>query len=583
MSPARVSTDLVDSGDSSACTTGTIFRLPTQMSRESNLARQSAEILKFFRSTTSNKATVSQFLHNAELEMQEYQTEINKLKTAIYALENKRNRLKRTAEMYKSLLAPIHIVPSEILTMIFQFFCEKNVLSRRSTFPRAILLSMVCGRWKELVYSTPSLWSGIEIDLTSWTGEFHALNEMTERFLGQSGTSPLRLSLGLPADNFTVGHSQCEGARPALCSLVATSQRWESVSLQVAPPYFPSSVFEPIRGRLPILTSLGLKGPANASQFEGWGQPFDFFSISPALRSVRIEVGSFKFGARETSLPFAQLTSLQMSASFNVWAFPIVALCPAVEHLEVTQIGGLESNSLRDYSGHITSSKVKTLAITSAIAQVDVDGVLRHTTLGGLSSLRIHGYSHAHRNLEDWPNWDETHLRNFLQRSACSITSLSLSYLPITDEQTISLLRMIPTIKSLCIKEFRNEFENRIVTKTFLDGLAVNTSLGSPFSTPLVPRLTHLRLVVHAKDIQPDPLLGALSSRWLPDPTDAAKMGVDCLRSVAIVVMLDGDHDDEQEEMELAQGDCLNGLFCFKDAGMELSITYGTLSELYPK
>ncbi|KAL0570085.1 hypothetical protein V5O48_011879 [Marasmius crinis-equi] len=491
------------------------------MNRESDLSRRSADIRKFFRTTTSHKA-VSQFLRDVELEMAEYQTEINKLKIAIHALKHKQNRLKKTAEMYKPLLAPIYAIPLEILKVIFGFFCEKNVLSR-STSPAAIRLSMVCGRWRDIVYSTPGLWSGITVDFISWTRDFHVLNELTERLMKQSGDSSLRLSLKFSGDDFDEG-SEREALRPALQSLIQNCERWESVDLTIVPPHFPSSIFSPINGRLPLLTSLTLDG---RGEHATWDRPFDYFEISPALRSLCINPYFFDLEEGTVSLPWEQVTSLHMPVSHNSWAFSILSSCPAVEHLEVDQVDVLDDDD--SYSGHITSSKVKTLVITSARGQIDVDGVLQHATL-------------------------------------------DLRYLPITDEQTISLLRMIPMLTSLCIEELSDEQENYIITRPFLDGLAANASLNSLSSTPLVPRPSNLRVVVHAKDLQADTFLETLSSRWLPDPADESEMGIDCLRVVSIVVILESE----------GKGGQLDDLSCLRDAGMRLSITYGALSELYP-
>ncbi|KAL0570208.1 hypothetical protein V5O48_011764 [Marasmius crinis-equi] len=339
-----------------------------------------------------------------------------------------------------------------------------------------------------------------------------------------------------------------EGARPALSSLVAHCERWESVSLTVAPGLFLSSIFDLTRGRLPLLNSLtlDLAGPRRF-----WSTPFNCFDICPALRSLRIDPDLFAL--EEVSLPWHQIVSLQMSASFNLEAFPVLSLCPGVECLQVCKIGGQDEDE-EDYSGHVVSNRVKTLDIVVAHEQDDIDGVLRHTTLGGTTSLRICG--HYYYVNEEWPTWSDTHLLHFLERSSCKPADH----------------RLIPTIKSLCIEELTHENENRIVTKTFLERLAVNAPLDPPSSAPLVPRLTDLKLVVHMKRLKLDPLLKALSSRWLPDPRSATKIGVDCLSSVELVGLVKPGQ----------KGGRLDGLFCFRDAGMWLSITYGSLCELYP-
>ncbi|KAF9256030.1 hypothetical protein L218DRAFT_882733, partial [Marasmius fiardii PR-910] len=166
------------------------------MTRETDLARRATEIRKYFRQTitNTNKAIVSQYMQDVEAKMDEYKAEIERLQTAIYALQSKQNRLKATTDLYRPLLSPIYSMPSEILTMIFKFFCEENVLSR-DRLPAAIRLSMVCGRWRDIARSTASLWSSISIGFATWTKDFHVLNQLTKRFMRQSKNSPLELTL----------------------------------------------------------------------------------------------------------------------------------------------------------------------------------------------------------------------------------------------------------------------------------------------------------------------------------------------------------------------------------------------------
>ncbi|KAL0065736.1 hypothetical protein AAF712_007219 [Marasmius tenuissimus] len=457
---------------------------PSEKTRENDLFGRSAEIRRFLRTTPSNRATVSQFLHDVELELASYHTEINRLKTAIYALETRRDRLERAAERYKSLLSPIHIVPSEILTTIFNFACEWKKLSR-DALPDTLRLSMVCGRWRDIIFSTSRLWASIEIDFDEWTTDLYVLKQLSELFIERSKASPLRLSLVLPGDDYSGSPAAKEEILSILRAVFGQCERWKDVALDVVPQDFPSSIFDSIR---------------------------------------------------------------------------------AVEHLRLVEVGGLDESN-NDHSSHVVNSGVKALRTMSAKVQGDVDGVLKHTTLGGLSSLRIWGERGC--LTDEWPTWDNTCLEAFLQRSSCFITSLHLDALPIIDMQVLALLRLIPTITSLCVGELSCEQENRIVTASFLDGL--NTSLDS---VPLAPQLTHLKVRVHAHNLASDAFLKALSSRWLPDPRHARKIGVECLHFVTIVVIVSSEQDQKDGHL-----DCLD---CFKDAGMRLAITYGTFSELYP-
>ncbi|KAK1227528.1 hypothetical protein PQX77_009435 [Marasmius sp. AFHP31] len=544
------------------------------MTRESDLARRSGEIRKFFRFTTSNKATVTQFLHDVDIEMKSYHAEINRHRTAIYTIERKRDKLKRTAELYGSLLSPIHNAPSEILTMIFTFACERNALLP-STTPDSLRLSMVCGRWRDIIFSTPNLWASIEVDFDQWTSNFHVLDELLELFIRQSKASPLRLALTLPGADYDGGASGRDEVLSILRSLVEQCERWEHVMLKTVPHHFPSPIFELIRDRLPLLRSLYLVKHHESGELDEWNHwkqlPFNYFDNCPALRTLHVSPELFEPPEEEIALPWTQIKTLRVSTCFNVTAFPFLALCTSAECFELSEAGGVPAGEA-DYSNHVVHNRVKIVDVVSAANQGEVDGVLRHVTLGNLSSLRISG---SRNSLVDWPTWDSTCFETFLHRSSCTITSLYLKFLPITDVQTLSLLRMIPTIRSLGIEERMIIRLNRIVTGRFLDGLNASQESPSPSSTPLVPQLTDLKLVVHARHLDSDAFLTVLSSRWLPDPE--LGVGVECLRNVAIVVILSsgGDQDFERK----GRLDCLE---CFRDAGMQISVTYGTLTQLYP-
>ncbi|KAK1229849.1 hypothetical protein PQX77_007067 [Marasmius sp. AFHP31] len=522
------------------------------MTRESDLARRSAEIRKFFRSTTANKATVSQYLHDVELEMAEFQVEINRLRTSIYTIERKRDRLKRNAELYKSLLFPIHAVPSEILSIIFTFSCERNVLSG-SALPSALRLSMVCGRWRDIIFSSPHLWSNVEIDFGAWTKGSDVMTQLSELYLTRSQNSPLRLFLTLPDDDYAYDGtvSERDGLLTTLRSIIGQCERWEHFSLTTLPEDFPSAIFESIRGRVPLLESLHLM--KKGSEPKQWRQLSDYFGICPALHTLYISPAPDSHPGKRMSLPWSQIKTLRLCGKVGI------------------------GRSGRDYTSHLVQNGVKTLDILALGHQSEVDGVFKHTTLAGITSLRIWDRS---TDLRDrWPTWDSTCLEAFLHRSSCTITSLHLKSLPIIDVQVLSLLRMIPSITCLCIEEFRNHGQNRIVTKPFLDGLTVSESTPSISPSHFLPQLTDLKLVVHAKSLDANGFLNALSSRWLPDPSHASDLGVECLRRVAIVVILDLASRREQEQ----KGGHLDCLECFRDAGMRIAITYGSRSELYPK
>ncbi|KAK1229853.1 hypothetical protein PQX77_007071 [Marasmius sp. AFHP31] len=532
------------------------------MNRESDLARRSTEIRKFFRSSVPDKVVVSQFLRDTESELAGYQAEIHRLQTTIYAIESKRDRLKKTAELYKTLLSPIHAMPSEILTIIFKFCCETNVMEPWS-LPPALRLATVCGRWRDITLSTPSLWTSILIELDDWVSSFDILDQLMERYISRSQNSPLTLALKIPhyAFDFDSNDVDTAAARRVLDTLVQQCERWKSISLVISPCTFPSSIFQPIRGHLPILTSLSL---VRHGDLDLWGgMPFDFFDHCPSLSSLRID-DLFVLDDTEVPLPRDQIRTLRITAPCSVHASSLLSQYREVETLDLVSVGG-EHESDGDYSDHVVAGGVKSLRILDVSAQCEVDDALRHTTLNNLSALTIAGqhFTAAFR-------WTGVPVQDFVLRSGCTITYLHLQWLPIDDVQVLSLLTSLPALRSLCIVELAHQGRNRIVTQTLLDGLTVDAPMNTPSSMPVLPRLTEMKLVVNAQELQSQTLLRMLSSRWLPDPVQATELGVDSLSFVAITVL----SNTTPPERPL---DCLR---CFKDAGMTLVITYATPAEL---
>ncbi|KAL0066176.1 hypothetical protein AAF712_006801 [Marasmius tenuissimus] len=130
--------------------------------------------------TSSDRHTISQFLLDAEQEMQRHDAEIWRLRIALHILETKKSGLKKSMDRCHSLLSPVHRLPTEILMEILSIACEENELDP-SPPPNVMKLSRVCGRWREVICSAPKLWSSITIRFGYWKGKFPALEKMVPR------------------------------------------------------------------------------------------------------------------------------------------------------------------------------------------------------------------------------------------------------------------------------------------------------------------------------------------------------------------------------------------------------------------
>ncbi|KAJ8075909.1 hypothetical protein PM082_021541 [Marasmius tenuissimus] len=227
------------------------------------------------------------------------------------------------------------------------------------------------------------------------------------------------------------------------------------------------------------------------------------------------------------------------------------------------------------------SSNTVTSITSEFDSQLAFGATFRLLTIPSLTSLHLCG---SNESLYEWPIWDGVAVADFLSRSSCSITSLCLKNLPITADQTITLLEHIPTLVSLEIEERRRPdseededeeldapesnslaalIPNCIITRSFLQRLTVEHEVFHS-SHPFLPLLTNITIAMREDDIAEKELFNAVASRWIPDPVQAKEIGVESLKSVTITFL---EREGDSEERGLWKA-----LECFRDAGLRLRV-----------
>ncbi|KAL0578165.1 hypothetical protein V5O48_003831 [Marasmius crinis-equi] len=510
---------------------------------------RSTEMRNLFRHTitSSERASITQYILDAENDVKDYQAEINRLKTTIWALENKKDALKKSMKRFKFLLSPVYRLPPEILITIFDFCCDTNELQAKDDhFPMALTLSRVCGRWRDILLSTPRLWTSLSIYFHGWGKNQQRSTGLTRLFMERSEKLGLRVAM-----DFSNADERIEDVLPALTSLTQNSFRWNHLKLIIPASIIKNRVFESIRGRLPMLEHLYLTGCGPSEDVED--AHIDLFEDCPSLQSFEYKASSPSIIA---TVPWHQVKTLKLCNYYSTFAFDRLALCRNAERLRLHIVGGG-----REYKNHIVSS-LKDLSLT-VHEQVDVSSIFRYSTLRQLTRLDIRGLFDEPD--EGWMSWDEQPVQSFLIRSCCSITSLHLQWLPITDEQMISLLRQMPVLSLVHVEEYRNNAgENKIVTPPFLNSLLVDHGSSSTSCPALLPRLAELTLVVHQAGLDPETLQRVVTSRWLPDDSYATEVGVACLEAFRLTVM----------GKDASIVETFAGLLCFRDAGMRMTLSH---------
>lgn len=173
-------------------------------------------------------------------------------------------------------MSPWHRLPSEILSQIFIDALPKGF--DLSTHHAPLLLERVCKRWKDVTHSTPALWCRISIQLRP-ENDLRRQLKMVSICLDRSGRHPLSIKL----ESQGIDASDLQSGQPVVSLLVAESERWHTVQLQL-----PSRVFREltgVKGKLSSLRSLHIRTFDNFA--DEYPTTLDIFAFAPDLKNFR--------------------------------------------------------------------------------------------------------------------------------------------------------------------------------------------------------------------------------------------------------------------------------------------------------
>ncbi|KAJ7592873.1 hypothetical protein C8J56DRAFT_1127435 [Mycena floridula] len=176
--------------------------------------------------------------------------EISRLTTAIDELVLEREKLQSNVVAYKAVLAPIRLLPEDMLREIFVSCLPSNKPANIAITDAPLLLGRICRSWRELALSTPELWASIHVHFLHPfdTIRVQRLCDEARAWIARSGTS----------------------ANEFLDSLTKLSKRWHSIDI-VAPPEWRSSLISLSKGDVPRLDRFsysvtGMERDAQAAQ-----------------------------------------------------------------------------------------------------------------------------------------------------------------------------------------------------------------------------------------------------------------------------------------------------------------------------
>jgi len=173
-------------------------------------------------------------------------------------------------------------------------------------------LGAVCRYWRDIIRSTPLMWSEINLRLhpTHLVHHFCYL----DHFLNHSGTCPLTITMGfekeeaeewLPA--LVSSYLEDSDLFPLIKLLLSSAPRWRCVDITISEIWLPDFAKE--SHRLPNLTSMRVKPIWNDNLQPIFNRAnFDFLRHSPALRELHIR----DFWIPYADIPWKQLQRLTL-------------------------------------------------------------------------------------------------------------------------------------------------------------------------------------------------------------------------------------------------------------------------------
>ncbi|KAK7038690.1 hypothetical protein VNI00_010574 [Paramarasmius palmivorus] len=498
-------------------------------------------------STSSHdRHAARQTLRQARTTLEVYDAEIQRRLDALKGLVEERNKAIRVIEECQQRLATIHSLPPEVMLNVFSLSCCENWLDPKNICP-SIALSAVCATWRDIILSTPSLWTSIGVTFTypSWPLELlPLLRHQIQLFTVRSHTALLSVSLVFDSVNThtpSSGGHRFPDMKSAWNILASSSHRWHNLSVHVDKNSFLSKpFFRLIAGRLDSLKHLSLTADLEARV----AVDMDLFEVCPSLDTVVLSY----LCPELLILPYSQIYCLTIQNCTIGEDF--VSLFPNVERLVLEDTNSPYEPDEPERQLYC-SSKVRSLSIVAGFNWDDEEecnffNVFRTFTLGGLSSLEIADFKS--NKLEGWDTFDDVAVIGFLSRSNCSITHFVLKWTPISDVQAVGLVRLMPALRSLHIEEYHYRLDgvptNSVITRKFLEAFTLDTRDDTEQTGFLAPSLRKLTLVLHRRGLDRQALANMLISRRPPGYSyDAQVEDNDHLSSVVIGFIGPGEVD----------------------------------------
>ena len=172
--------------------------------------------------SASEDIQIRGIIGDAERRLAEIDTAKARITQLLRELDQERTLVQEYAYNHRVMVAPIWLVPPEIISRIFTFCLPRQSPQEitRSSIKSSLLVSAVDRNWRHIALSTPQLWTNMVLADSSFCDDS---SYMPKIFLDRSGDLPLSLHV----------RAKKHPSPPLFISYVTSlSRRWQHITLE---------------------------------------------------------------------------------------------------------------------------------------------------------------------------------------------------------------------------------------------------------------------------------------------------------------------------------------------------------------
>ncbi|KZP14990.1 hypothetical protein FIBSPDRAFT_833602, partial [Athelia psychrophila] len=274
-------------------------------------------------STDAQICATRRTLKELQTDLSHLDDDILQMRVTFRRMQAKRIALHNYAEAHKAVLSHLRRIPAEIMAEIFIHSLPKFPF-KFSPHDPPFVLERVCKRWKDIVRSTPAMWSCISVDTQKQRQDSNL--QIISTCLARSAAHPLLISFKSQLfdddddDDASDTHSE-----QVLALLTAQCERWHTVHIEL--PWRLVDRLLVVKGRIPLLHDLHLSTTAYGIE-DDYLERLDAISVAPKLRYLKATSDQFCNFTFILHLPWSGLTSLVIDEQIVEDVFAILQDCP---------------------------------------------------------------------------------------------------------------------------------------------------------------------------------------------------------------------------------------------------------------